>query len=81
MAAYLPGRGAAAPRLASPLAAASGERAGGGLAPLRWRAVGGRGGCALSSFLLYDPSSLLCGGTSSVEQACDRVCCSLRQEP
>ena len=51
-----------------------GERVGGGLAPLRWRVVGGCGGCALSSFLPYDPSLLLRCGTRGVETALDSVC-------
>ncbi|XP_061269017.1 small ribosomal subunit protein mS29 isoform X1 [Bos javanicus] len=51
-----------------------GERVGGGLAPLRWRVVGGCGGCALSSFLPYDPSLFLRCGTRGVETALDSVC-------
>ncbi|XP_058395374.1 small ribosomal subunit protein mS29 isoform X2 [Diceros bicornis minor] len=66
MATHLPGRGAAA-RLPPP-PHGRGEWVGGGLAPLRWPAVGGRGGCALSSFLPFDPSLLLCCGTSTTEQ-------------
>lgn len=65
----LPGLGAAAAGLASPSAASPGDGVRGGLAPLRWAVVGGRGGCALRSFLLEGPRLLLRWGTRAVAPA------------